>query len=104
MFTEKTYKFISAKKPFILAGFTGSLQMLREFGYKTFHPYINESYDNIESDSERLWAIINEVNRLCRMTDSEWIEWQHNIKSIVEYNSNYFLNKSLEHYRVHGVL
>lgn len=103
-FTEKIFKPISINHPFIIVSRPYSLRWLKHIGYKTFHPYINESYDNIESDSERLWAIINEVNRLCKMTDSEWIEWQHNIKSIVEYNSNYFLNKSLEHYRVHGVL
>ena len=92
MFTEKTYKFISAKKPFILAGFTGSLQMLKEFGYKTFHPYINETYDTIVDDEQRIVAIVNEIERLCKMSDTEWLDWQHNVEHIVLHNYNTLLN------------
>ena len=92
IFTEKTYKFISAKKPFILAGFTGSLQTLRDFGYKTFHPYIDETYDTLVDDEQRITAIVNEIERLCKLSDSAWIEWQHNVESIVLHNYNTLLN------------
>jgi hypothetical protein len=92
VFTEKTYKFISAKKPFILAGFTGSLEMLRDFGYKTFHPYIDETYDTLVDDEQRITAIVNEIERLCKLSDSDWIEWQHNVESIVLHNYNTLLN------------
>jgi hypothetical protein len=92
MFTEKTYKFISAKKPFILVGFTGSLQMLRDFGYRTFHPYINETYDTIVDDEQRITMIVNEIERLCKMSDSKWLEWQHNVEPIILHNYNTLKN------------
>lgn len=92
IFTEKTFKFIAAKKPFLLAGFTGSLQMLRNFGYKTFHPYIDESYDSMNNDEERIIAIVNEIERLCNLTDDEWLEWQKNVEPIVLHNYNILKN------------
>lgn len=84
--TEKTYKVIAAKHPFIIAQRPNILQALRGEGYKTFHPYIDESYDTIEDDVARLHAIKNEVLRLSKYSDDEWIEFQHNVKPIVDHN------------------
>jgi hypothetical protein len=91
-FSEKLFRTIKFKHPFILAARPNSLKVLREYGYKTFHPYINESYDTIENDEERLSAIVNEVERLCNMNYKQWLEWQLNVKSIVEHNHK-FLNE-----------
>lgn len=85
-FSEKTFKFISGKLPFVLVGFPNSLKVLRERGYKTFHPFINESYDSIENDEERLKAIMNEIERLYNYTDDEFLEFENNVLPMVEYN------------------
>ena len=66
--------------------------MLRDFGYKTFHPYIDETYDTLVDDEQRITAIVNEIERLCKLSDSAWIEWQHNVESIVLHNYNTLLN------------
>jgi len=87
-FTEKTWKFVTAKQPFMVLGFTNSLARLRELGYKTFHPYIDESYDLIEDDEERLMAIVDEIERLCNQSDEEWLEFQKHTNIIAEYNFN----------------
>jgi UDPglucose 6-dehydrogenase len=96
--SEKIYKPIAMLQPFILASTPGFLSALRKCGYKTFHPYINETYDTIEDDNERMTAIVNEIARLCSFTDDEWKEWMQNIKPIVEYNKNYWFNN--DDYRV----
>ena len=88
LFSEKTYKPILAKHPFILMSIPGSLAVLRQAGYKTFHPYIDESYDNIVDDEDRLLAIVDEVERLSKFTDAEWMLWQENVRNIVEHNFN----------------
>lgn len=92
-FSEKIFKPITLKHPFILVGFPGSLKKLRERGYKTFAPFIDESYDEIDNGRERLDAIFKEIVRLCELTDEQWMEWQNNVKSIVEYNFEVFQNK-----------
>ena len=85
-FTEKIYKPIAMKHPFILVSRANSLKWLRNLGFKTFSPYINESYDDELNDDVRMNMIVDEVKRLDKFTDAEWIEWQNNIKSIVDYN------------------
>lgn len=87
-FTEKTYKFIAARMPFVFVGFKDSLKILRDIGYKTFSPYINESYDSIENDEERLVAIMDEVERLSNLSDDEWHQLEQNLLPIVNHNFN----------------
>ena len=96
--SEKIYKPIALLHPFILVSRPYFLAKLREHGYKTFAPFIDETYDTIEDDAERMQAIANEINRLCQFTDTEWSEWMKNIKPIVEYNKQYWYN--LTDYRV----
>lgn len=91
-FSEKLFRPIKFKHPFVLLARPNSLKVLRDYGYKTFHPHINETYDTIEDDEERLLAIIEEVKRLCSFTDHQWISWQRHIKEIVEYNHEFLNN------------
>jgi hypothetical protein len=86
--TEKTYRAISLKHPFILASLPNSLSALRELGYKTFSPYIDESYDTIIDDRERLEKILSIIKNFNSFTEKQWIEFYYNTKDIVEYNYN----------------
>lgn len=92
--TEKTFRPLIHKHPFILVAPATSLAYLRKLGYKTFAPYIDESYDDIKNDEDRLSAIWKEVERLCAFTDDQWIEWQKNVAEIVEHNYNVIMNKN----------
>lgn len=98
LFSEKTYKFIAGKLPFIIVGVPGSLQALRELGYKTFHPYINEAYDAIQNDEDRMIAIINEIERLCGLNDTKWLTIQEKLQSIIEHNFNILKNTYPKNY------
>ena len=91
--TEKTYNAILMKHPFIIAGIPNTLDHLRHNGYKTFHPYIDESYDDIPDDEQRLLCIMDEINRLCNLTDDELIQWQNNIGEIVDHNYQVLMNR-----------
>ena len=98
--TEKTWKTIRAKHPFIITSVPYTLQGLRELGYKTFHPYIDESYDTIEDDETRLTAIMDEVERLCNMSDDETREWLANVQPICDFNYKLLRTKKLEFKRL----
>lgn len=91
--TEKTYNAILMKHPFIIMGVTNSLDHLHHNGYRTFHPYIDESYDDVWDDEQRMTMIINEVKRLCSLTNEQLIEWQENIREIVEHNYQVMINR-----------
>lgn len=90
--TEKTFNAIVMKHPFVLLNKPYSLQLLNDYGYKTFHPYIDETYDTIEDDQDRLIAIVDEIERLVNMSDEQYIEWQNNIAEIVEHNYNVLMS------------
>jgi hypothetical protein len=85
-YTEKTYKCFWMKHPFILAGNYQTLKLLKQDGFKTFHPYIDESYDEIQNRDERISIIIKEVKALCSKTKQEWKEFMRNINNILKHN------------------
>ena len=70
-----------------------SLTLLKQIGYKTFHPYIDESYDNEQNDVKRLKMILNEVNRLSNLSKSELFEFIDDVKEITIHNHNILVNK-----------
>jgi hypothetical protein len=84
--TEKTFKAIKATHPFIIMSTPHFLKDLREMGYKTFHPYINESYDDIENDEQRLLAVMDEVERLSNLSPDEETEWLTKVHEITKHN------------------
>ena len=88
--TEKTYRCFATLHPFILMARPHSLKELRKQGFKTFAPFINEAYDDIEDDDQRFEAIFREITRLNNFTGDDWTLFQEGIKSIVEYNKDYF--------------
>lgn len=53
-FSEKTFKPMKYFQPFVLIGGVGSLKKLKELGYKTFEDYIDEGYDDIVNNQERI--------------------------------------------------
>ena len=90
-FSEKTWKPILNFQPFIQVNYTNSLQALKEMGFKTFHPFIDESYDLIEDHTERIVAISNEIKRLDSLSIDEIDAWYNSIKDILIHNRNHAL-------------
>jgi len=90
--SEKIYKPLALKHPFIVFGWHGSLRELKKRGYKTFHPFIDESYDEEKDDDTRFSMLVEEIQRLEQFTIDQWLEWQNNIKPIVEHNYKYLMS------------
>lgn len=91
--TEKTWKPIVCKKPFILVATPYALRDLRKLGYKTFDSIIDETYDTIEEDKLRMKAIGVEVERLNNLPKEEFSELLYKLKNIVEFNYKLFLEQ-----------
>lgn len=87
--SEKTFKCIAMKHPFIVLGPYKMLEFLKSRGYKTFAPYIDESYDTIENDDERLLAVCKEVKRLSELPEEQLTQFTEFAKPIVEYNEQF---------------
>lgn len=83
--SEKTFKPIACYHPFIIWGNKGSLGFLKDLGYKTFSPYIDESYDNL-STWDRLNAIIKELKKIQSIPATDRINWYKQFENILHYN------------------
>ena len=84
--TEKMYKPIACKKPFIVFGPQYMLEDMRSMGYKTFNNFINESYDTEESSEKRLEMIVDEITRILSLPDNEYQSIVNSIQAICNYN------------------
>lgn len=88
--TEKIFKPIVARRPFILIGAAGNLQFLKEYGFKTFDKWIDESYDNESDPDKRLDMIIGELKKLCNLSMPELKNMQLEMSDILEFNFSHF--------------
>lgn len=92
--TEKTFKTVQFKHPMILISRPHSLSYLKEKGYQSFHPFIDESYDLEEDDEKRLLMVLNETKRLCNLTHNEVTEFVRATKEICEFNYKVLMTKT----------
>ena len=90
--TEKTVKNLYIGKPFIVMGGLGTLTRIQDQGFKTFSPWINESYDNIKNIHARLEAIKQEIDRIALMSYEEISKLNQKLQSVYIHNRECYEN------------
>lgn len=91
--TEKIFKPIAIKRPFILVGAPGNLEYLRSYGFKTFDRWIDESYDEESDPERRIQMITDQVEKLCKQdVKTMYAEMQ----DVLEYNHQHLYGKFKE--------
>jgi hypothetical protein len=88
--TEKIFKPIVTKRPFLLVSSPGNLNYLRSYGFKTFDRWIDESYDNEQDHDRRILLIIAELEKLCALPKHELSQMYIEMQDVLEYNFNHF--------------
>ena len=91
--SEKVFKPIAQRHPFILVSVPRTLELLRELGYKTFSPWIDESYDLETDDNKRLLMVAREIERLSNLTPEELTNYLNGVRDTCEHNLNVLLSK-----------
>lgn len=66
---EKVFKPMWCHSPFMILGTTGTLERLRQRGFKTFDGIWDESYDVMADSQQRIAAITGQLARLVAHTD-----------------------------------
>lgn len=99
--TEKTYKSILAGHPFIIFGAPGTYRRLQEMGFRTFAPWIDESFDEVMDLRKRIDLVVEQIARLCRGNLSKFLEevqpiCQHNQRFYIDNKENFFYKKHQE--------
>lgn len=92
--TEKIFKPIVARQPFVLLGCQGNLNYLRSYGFKTFDKWWDESYDVINDPIARIQAVIKILNDICNLDNSKLEKILVEMKETLEYNYNLFYSRN----------
>jgi hypothetical protein len=87
--TEKIFKPIVAKRPFILVGAPGNLAYLKSYGFQTFDRWIDESYDSESDHVRRMDMIVAEVKKLCHLSPAKLDAMYTEMTDVLEYNFNW---------------
>jgi len=105
--TEKTFKPIAQLQPFIIIASPGSLQHIRDMGFKTFSEFWDESYDQETDHEVRFNKIFDLVELISKWSEEQKIEFSYKVKDILEYNAEHLysmknieLDKIVEKYGV----
>jgi len=88
--TEKTFKPIVAKRPFILVAAPGNLAYLKSYGFKTFDRWIDESYDNERDPYKRIEMITEQLKKLCLLNKQELKQMHTEMQEVLEHNFQHF--------------
>lgn len=92
--SEKTFKPVAMRHPFIIASTPNFLVKFKELGYKSFSPYINEDYDNEPDDAVRMMMIVKEIERLSTLSTEELEEFLVAMREICEHNYNLLMSRT----------
>ena len=87
--SEKIFKPLSNLQPFIVLGDYGTLAELKRLGFKTFEPFIDESYDLEIDPKERIKKIEIEIEKLKNKSIEEIHNWYYSIKDVLLYNQKH---------------
>ena len=94
--TEKTFNAIANNQIFIIVGHAGSLDLLKSLGYKTFDCIIDETYDNVYNNSQRLQIVSNTIIDYLKKPIDEIKNDYVKVKEIIEHNRNLLFTQNLE--------
>jgi hypothetical protein len=87
--TEKSFKPLKEKHPFILVAGAGALAYLRTLGFKTFSEFWPETYDNWElSPDQRMLHIREVLNIISSWDNNQILDFKRRVKPILEHNFN----------------
>ena len=84
--TEKSYKPIVYKQPFVMLGARGSLKALRKQGFKTFEEFWDESYDEEEDHTKRFFKVLDLIKEICSWSEEKKQQFALEVKDVVDYN------------------
>lgn len=84
--TEKTFKPIAFKQPFIMIAAPGSLRHVKEMGFQTFDSFWDESYD-LEYNHEKRFKMITEiVQDIASWNEEKLVDFTNKVKPILDHN------------------
>jgi hypothetical protein len=94
--TEKTFKPIAMGMPFVLSAPAGSLEYLRQYGFKTFDSVWSEQYDIQKDDHRRIFMLTELLLKLDQQSEQQKNDMFKKCIPIIEHNWNHFYKGGFE--------
>jgi len=91
--TEKTFRPMLLKKPFVIMGSVNNLIYLRQMGFKTFGDFWSEDYDGLARRG-RYQKIIELIDFIANKSKDELYDMYLRMQPILDHNYNLLLSKS----------
>jgi hypothetical protein len=91
--SEKTFKPIKHGQAFVVVGCAGTLQVLRDLGYRVFDSVIDTSYDLIKNNTDR-WIAVRGVIESIKTSNLD--VFRHECAADVEHNRSLFLTSKAD--------
>lgn len=91
--TEKTFRPMLLKKPFVIMGPVNHMGYLRQMGFKTFNDFWSEDYDGLALKA-RYQKIIEIIDVIANKSTDELYDMYQRMQTILDHNYNLLLNKS----------
>ena len=88
--TEKSFKPLYNKHPFIIVGVPGALKGLQELGFRTFSDFWSEEYDTLVKPEERFEAIERIILEIASWAPHQILDFKNRVKPILEHNYEMF--------------
>jgi len=96
--SEKTYKPMAMLQPFVIAGPYKHLELIKEYGFKTFDKWWDESYDNEINSSKRLGKVVKTIISIHNLPMDECKSMYKDMKSTLIHNYNRMKDLTSVHY------
>ena len=90
--TEKIFKPIVLRMPFLLLGCVNNLEYLRSYGFKTFNDFWDESYDTMADPILRMQSVTTILTELSNLSKEKLQSILVEMEPILEHNYQLFNN------------
>ena len=92
--TEKIFKPIILRQPFVLLGCAHNLEYLKSYGFRTFDRWWNEGYDRQENPIARIHSVANIVAHICSLSNEELADMLEEMSEVLEHNYRLFNSRA----------
>lgn len=94
--TEKVFKPMVMKQPFLVFAGPGTLEYLRSYGFKTFSHLWDESYDLESNHDKRFAMLIDQIKKLNQLSEQDFKKIMEDCQDVIEHNHQHFYSELFE--------
>lgn len=91
--SEKTFKPIFCKHPFLMVASKYTLREIKKLGYKTFDKWWDESYDECDNVFDRINEILKILDSLKLKTPDELFQIRLEMQDVLNYNYELYIKR-----------